>query len=115
MNSTSEGRSRLPIETTASAAALVVGKLATRVAAALGDQAQGGSDDDPEGSLATDEEFHQRQPGHILDGLTAQSHQRPVGEDDIQTEDIVGGHAILHAAQATGIGGEIASDRTDFV
>ena len=70
--------------------------------------------DDAEGALAADEQLEQRQPGHVLDALAAQRDQGAVGEHDVEAEHVVGGDAVLHAAQAAGVGRDVAADRADL-
>ena len=70
---------------------------------------------DAERALRPDEELEQGQPGDVLDPLAAEGHERAVGQHDVEAEDVVGRHAVLHAAQAAGVGGDVAADRADLV
>ena len=78
-------------------------------------QAHHGARDDAERALAADEELEQRQPGDVLDARAAERDQGAVGEHHVEAEDVVGGHAVLHAAQAAGVGGDVAADGADLV
>ena len=102
--------------TTASAAACTVGNVATSVdrAACGRHQPQDRPGDDAERALAADEQLEQREPGDVLDPLAAEGDQRAVGEHDVEAEHVVGGDAVLHAAQAAGVGGDVAADRADL-
>ena len=61
------------------------------------------------------EQLEQRETGDVLDPLAAERDERAVGEDDVEAEDVVGGDAVLHAAQPAGVGGDVAADRADLV
>ena len=52
---------------------------------------------------------------HALDRPPPGAQHAPVGEDDLQAQHVVGGDAVLHAAQAAGVGGEVAADRAPVV
>ena len=54
------------------------------------------------------------QPGDVLDPLAAERDEGAVGEHDVEAEDVVGGDAVLHAAQPAGVGGHVAADRADL-
>jgi len=41
----------------------------------------------------------------------ARAHDGAVGQDDLEAEHVVAGHAVLQAARAAGIGGDVAADR----
>ena len=79
------------------------------------DQPQHDLGDDPERPLGTDEQLGQRQPGDVLDPRAAQFHGRAVSQDDGEAEDVVRSDAVLHAAQAARVGGNVAADRADLV
>ena len=70
--------------------------------------------DDAERALAAHEQLEQRQPRHVLDPLAAEGDEGAVGEHDVEAEHVVGGDAVLHAAQAAGVGGHVAADRADL-
>ena len=78
------------------------------------DEPQDRAGDDAEGALAADEQLEQAQPGDVLDALAAEGHQRAVGEHDVEAEHVVGGDAVLHAAESAGVGGDVAADRADL-
>ena len=80
-----------------------------------GDEAQGRPGDDAQGALGADEQLEQRQAGDVLDPLAAEGDQGAVGEHDVEAEHVVGGDAVLHAAQAAGVGRDVAADRADLV
>ena len=80
-----------------------------------GDEAQGRPGDDAQGALGADEQLEQRQSGDVLDPFAAEGDQGAVGEHDVEAEHVVGGDAVLHAAQAAGVGREVAADRADLV
>ena len=54
-------------------------------------------------------------PATSLMRLPPSGHERAVGEDDVEAEHVVGGDAVLDAAQAAGVGGDVAADRADLV
>ena len=116
ISSTSEARTVRPSSMTAAAAAATVGKVATTVdvGACAGTSRRIGPGDDAEGALRADEELEQRQAGDVLDPLAAEGDQGAVGEHDVEAEHVVGGDAVLHAAQAAGVGGDVAADRADL-
>jgi len=68
----------------------------------------------PEGAFAADEQFGQRQPGHILQPWPAQTHRGAVGEHHLKPEHVIGGDPVLDAAQTTRVGGDVAADAADF-
>ena len=117
ISSTSEARTVRPSSMTAAAAAATVGKVATTVdRRGLGrHEAQGRPGDDAQGALGADEELEQRQAGDVLDPLAAERHEGAVGEHDVEAEHVVGGDAVLHAAQPAGVGRDVAADRADLV
>ena len=53
-------------------------------------------------------------PATSLIRLPPRRDQRAVGEHDVQAEDVVGGDAVLHAAQPARVGGDVAADRADL-
>ena len=71
--------------------------------------------DDAERALRADEQPGQVVAGHALDGAPPGAQHPPVGEHDLQAHHVVGGDAVLHAAQAAGVGGEVAADRAPVV
>ena len=78
------------------------------------DESQDRAGDDAEGALAADEQLEQAQPGDVLDALAAERHERAVGEHDVETEHVVDGDAVLHAAESPGVGRHVAADRADL-
>ena len=64
--------------------------------------------------LAADDQLGQVVPGDALDRLPAGPQHLAVGEHDLQPEHVVGGHAVLHAAQAAGVRGQVAADRAEL-
>ena len=79
-----------------------------------GDEPEGGAGDDAESALAPDEQLEQRQPGDVLDPLAPELHERAVGEHHVEAEHVVGGDAVLDAAQAARVGRHVAADRADL-
>ena len=71
--------------------------------------------DDSERALRADEEVGQRISGHVLHVAAAGPDRAAIGQDDLQREDSVAGHAVLHAAQATGIGADVSADGAELV
>ena len=63
----------------------------------------------PTNSLSSDS------PATSLIRLPPSVHQRAVGEHDVEAEHVVGGDAVLHAAEPAGVGGDVAADRADLV
>ena len=78
-------------------------------------QRQGRLGDDAEGALRADEQPGQVVAGDALDRAPAGAQHPPVGEDDLQAEHVVGGDAVLDAAQAAGVLREVAADRAPVV
>ena len=78
-------------------------------------QAGAGAVDHAERALRADEQPGQVVAGDALDGPPSGAQHPPVGEHDLQAEHVVGGDAVLHAAQAAGVGGEVAADRAPVV
>jgi hypothetical protein len=70
---------------------------------------------DPERALRADEEVRQRIAGHVLHVAAAGADDAPIGQHDLQREDRIAGHAVLHAAQATRIGADVPADRAELV
>ena len=66
---------------------------------------------DAQRALAADEEPGQVVARDALDGAPAGAQHLPGGEHHLETEHEVGGDAVLHAAQAAGVGGDVAADR----
>ena len=79
-----------------------------------GAQAQGRLGDDAERALRADEEVRQVVAGHVLDRPTAGPDDAAVREHDLEAEDGVAGDAVLHAAQAAGVLGQVAADGADL-
>ena len=106
-----------PSSMTAAAAAATVGKVATtvEVGAWAGTRRRVAPGDDAEGALGADEELEEGQARDVLDPLATEGQEGPVGEHDVEAEHVVGGDAVLHAAQAPGIGRDVAADRADLV
>src|SRR5690606_22362286 len=61
------------------------------------------------------EQFRQAQAGGVLESRSAEADGGAVGQHDRHAEDVVGGDAVFHAAQAAGVGGDVAADRADLV
>ena len=59
--------------------------------------------------------MRERVAGRVLDVLAAGPNHRPVDEHDFKPEHRVAGLAVLHAAQTTGVGAEVATNRADLV
>src|SRR5690606_40371145 len=76
----------------------------------LGPQGEDGADDDAQGALGADEEAGQVVAGDALGGAAAGGHPAAVGEDDVEAEHVLGGDAVLHAAQPAGGGADVAAD-----
>ena len=53
-------------------------------------------------------------PATSLSRGPAQPQRRAVGQHDLHAEHVVGGDAVLHAAQAAGVGRRVAADRADL-
>ena len=117
MNSSIEGRSRRVMASTVAVASSRVANVATRVAGGrcFGISRSDHLGDDAERPLAADEQLGQRQAGDVLEPGPAEPHRGAVGEHHGQAEHVVGGDAVLHAAQAAGVGGDVAADRADLV
>ena len=64
-----------------------------------------------ERALRADEQAGQVVPGDALGGAPAAAQHLAVGEHDRQAEDVLGGDAVLDAAHAAGVGGDVAADR----
>ena len=71
--------------------------------------------DDAERALRADEQPGQVVAGDALDRAPSGAQHPPVGEHDLQAQHVVGGDAVLDAAQAAGVGGEVAADRAPVV
>src|SRR5690606_30333609 len=57
--------------------------------------------------------FMSDSPAASLSSLPAQLDDAAVGEHDLQPEHVVGGDAVLDAAQAARVGGDVAADRRE--
>ena len=66
---------------------------------------------DRERALAADEEVGQRVARHVLDVLAAGPDHAPVGHHDLERQDRIARLAVLDAAQAAGVGAQVAADR----
>ena len=67
-------------------------------------QGQGRLGDHAERALRADEQPGQVVAGDALDRPPSGAQDPPVGEDDLQAEHVVGGDAVLDAAEAAGVG-----------
>ena len=76
---------------------------------------QGRLGDDAERALRPDDQLGQVVSGDALDGPPAGPQHLARGEHHLQAEHRVGGHAVFHAAQAAGVGREIAAQRAPVV
>ena len=116
MSSIIEARSRAPMATTTRAASATSSKVATRVAGGClrRHEPERRPRHDAERALAADEELDEREPGGVLDPLAPEAHEGAVGQHDVQPEHVVGGDAVLHAAQPPGVGRDVAADRADL-
>ena len=77
-------------------------------------QAQRGLGDDAERALRADEQPLEVVAGHVLDRAAAEAQRPAVGQHHLDAEHVVGGHAVLHAAQPAGVGGQVPADRADL-
>ena len=59
--------------------------------------------------------MRQRVAGHVLDVLAAGPDDAAVGHHDLERQDRLARLAVLHAAQAPGVGAEVATDRAHLV
>ncbi|GMA77675.1 hypothetical protein GCM10025880_40920 [Methylorubrum aminovorans] len=75
-----------------------------------GHEAQHRGGDDPERSLAADEELLPVVAGIVLAQGAQAVDDAAVGEHDFETEDEVAGHAVAQHVDAAGIGGDHAAD-----
>ena len=75
-----------------------------------GTQPYGDLGDQPEGALRTDQQTGEVVPGDTLRGLTTQPDQLAGAGDHLEPQDVVAGHAVLDAADAAGVGGDVAAD-----
>ena len=116
MSSSADGLTRPMTSTTARPAATTSANVAATVAAGAGQrtQPQRGLGDDAERALRADEEALEVVAGDVLDRGAAEAHGAAVGEDGLEAEDVVAGDAVLHAAQAAGVGGQVAADGADL-
>ena len=80
-----------------------------------GPQGQRRLGDDAERALGADEQAGQVVARDALDRAAAGAQHPPVGEDDLQAEHVVGGDAVLDAAEPAGVRGEVAADRAPVV
>ena len=77
-------------------------------------ESQGHLGDHPEGAFAADEQFRQAQSRNIFQARAAQAHRGAVGQHHLQAQHVIGGDAVLDAAQAAGVGGDVAADAADL-
>ena len=78
-------------------------------------QPQGHLGDDAERPLGPDEQAGQVEPAHALRRTPTEAHRRAVraarsADHGLEPEDVVAGDAVLEAAQAAGIGRDVAAD-----
>ncbi len=71
--------------------------------------------DDRQGPLAADDERDEPVAGDVLDRPPAEPDDRAVGGHDLQPDDRVAGHAVLHAAQPAGVRAQVPPDRAGLV
>ena len=67
--------------------------------------------DEAEQALRADEDADEVEAAFIFHRAAAGADQRAVGERDLQAEHVVAGDAVLQAARAAGIGGDVAAER----
>lgn len=72
-----------------------------------GDEAHGHLGDDAQRPFGADEQVHQVVAGDVLDELPAQGQRLPLGGHHLHGEDVVPGYAVLHAAGAASVGGNV--------
>lgn len=75
-----------------------------------GQQAQGGPGHHGQGAFRADQQRLQVVAGDVLDGLGAQAHLLAAHQEGLQPQDVVGGHAVLEAARAACVLGDVAAD-----
>ena len=75
------------------------------------DQAHQRRRDDAQGAFRADEQAGEVIAGGALRRALPGADLLASGEDDLQRLDVVGGHAVLDAAQAACVGGHVAADR----
>ena len=80
-----------------------------------GDQPQGGPVTMPRVPSEPTKSLSRGRPATSLTRLPPRRDQGAVGEHDVEAEHVVGGHAVLHAAQAARVGRDVAADRADLV
>ena len=113
MSSSMDGRSFVVIASTASAEASIDGNTATSVDAggcagtsrSVNSVMTPSVPSDPTNNLVND------RPATSLNRGPPSRTARAVGEHDLHAEHVVGGHAVLHAAQAARVGRGVAADR----
>ena len=116
MNSSIAGRSRALTPSTASTADSTVAEGGHHHAGRVlrGQQSQRDFGDDAQRALTAHEQLRQAQPGDVLQSRTAEPDRGAVGQHYLHAQHVVGGDAVLHAAQAAGVGGDIAADAADL-
>ena len=117
ISSTSDGRLVRPSSTTARAAAAASAKSATRVAlgGCAGTSRRIARVMMPSVPSLPTKSFSSGRPATSLIRLPPRRDQAAVGQHHVEAEHVVGGHAVLHAAQPAGVGGDVAADRADLV
>ena len=107
-----------PIAATATPAASSEGKeptIGALLAPAERQELQGHLGDDAERALGSDHERGEVVAGRALRGAAAEAHDLAVREHDGHAEHVVARHAVLHAADAARVRGDVAADRRDPV
>ncbi|CAB4915616.1 unannotated protein [freshwater metagenome] len=74
-------------------------------------QPDGDLGDDPERALRPDDQAHQVVARHALGGAPTEPDDLAAAGHDLELEHVVAGDAVLHAAQAPGVGRHVAADR----
>ena len=77
-------------------------------------QPQGGLGDDAEGPLGADEQLRQVVAHDVLDRAAAGPDDGAVREHHLQAQHVVARHAVLDAAQAARVLGQVAADGADL-
>ncbi len=116
ISSSRQGRIVVRIATTASAAAFTDGNVATIVdrAPCAGTSRRIARVTIPSVPSLPTKSLRQGQPRDVLDPLAAEGDQGAVGEHHVEPEHVVGGDAVLHAAQAAGVRRDVAADGADL-
>ena len=116
MSSSMDGRTLAVIASTAPAAASTEAKIATSVLAGpgAGTSRSVTSVITPSVPSLPTNSLVEREPGDVLQPRPAQPHRGAVGEHDLHAEHVVGGDAVLDAAQPAGVRGGVAADGADL-